>query len=361
MIPQPLLLVACILCLVAAGLWGRSALIRMRLLRKVEGHADEVALRQLVSGDLARDTHAMGMYVVIALFFGVAYVTHPDLAPPYWMLGGLVVPLMATMMLAQYARRDGSLARNRLHVERRAMEVLQQEESAPQRWAERLAPSVLPDTPGYELGTAHQAGVGVMSGDLLDVFELPGGRLGCVVGDVSGHDVEASITALQTKFLLRSYLRRFRDPGQALEELNRQLVSLERPEEFVSLCVVVLDQQAETLRYASAGHPAAWFVRDREIHPLRSTGPLLMMEGGSEYLSREELISPNDVVVMLTDGLAEARAGEKFFGEERLAAMIRKNSDLAPSVLCKLLVDAAAEFSDGPIADDVTVLAVRKA
>ena len=160
------------------------------------------------------------------------------------------------------------MAEQRLHLEQRAQETLSQADSAPGLWAARLAPSVLPETPGYEIGTAHQAGEGLMSGDLLDVFHLPSGRLCCVVGDVSGHDVEASITALQTKFLLRSYLRRFRDPGQALEELNRQLVEYERPEEFVSLCVMVFDDEAGTVRYASAGHPTSWLCEERDVRPL---------------------------------------------------------------------------------------------
>ena len=199
-----------------------------------------------------------------------------------------------------------------------------------------------------------------MSGDLLDVFHLPSGRLCCVVGDVSGHDVEASITALQTKFLLRSYLRRYRDPGQALEELNRQLSDYERPEEFVSLFVAIFDDAAGTVRYASAGHPPAWLCEERSVRQLRATGPLLMMDRDSTYLSREDAIVAGDTVLMLTDGLAEARSGEHFFGEERIASTLRRNSEVAPQVLCKSLLDAASEFASGPLQDDVTIMAVRR-
>ena len=68
-------------------------------------------------------------------------------------------------------------------------------------------------------------------------------------------------------------MRQFRDPAQALEELNHQMVSVERTEEFISLVVIVFDTEAETLRYASAGHPAAFLWHEREVRPLRSTGP----------------------------------------------------------------------------------------
>jgi serine phosphatase RsbU (regulator of sigma subunit) len=270
------------------------------------------------------------------------------------------VPVVATVWLSRYARRDARLSFLRLGLEQRAHEILSQEDTAPQRWAERLAPTRFPDTSGYEVGTAHQAGTGVMSGDLLDVFRLPSGRLCCVVGDVSGHDVEASISALQAKFLLRTYLRRYRDPGQALEELNGQLIDYERPEEFVSLFVAVFDDEAGTVRYASAGHPAGWLCVERAPRALRSTGPLLMMDPASTYRSVELPYRSGDLLVVATDGLFEARVGDQLFGEERVAAVVRRDSDAAVQVLCKTLIDEAVDFSSGPLTDDVTVLAVRR-
>ena len=54
----------------------------------------------------------------------------------------------------------------------RAEEVLTQEELAPQRWAARLAPEVLPDITGFELGKVYKAGTGLMAGDFYDVFRV---------------------------------------------------------------------------------------------------------------------------------------------------------------------------------------------
>jgi serine phosphatase RsbU (regulator of sigma subunit) len=271
-----------------------------------------------------------------------------------------VAPVAATLLLARHARRDVKVIERQFRTERRANELLSQEDSAPRLWAERLAPPNLPDPPGFLTGSAHQAGSGLMTGDILDVFRLPSGHLCCVVGDVAGHGVESSITALQTKFLLRSYLRRFRDPGQALEELNRLMGDFERPEEMVSVCVTVFDEENDTARYASAGHPAAWVVQDRSIRSLRDTGPLLMMDAESTYGSKEIAFAVGDVLVMLTDGLIEARRGPELFGEERLASIIRRDADVEPDVLCKTLLNAAVEFSEGPVVDDVTVMVVRR-
>ncbi len=357
---RPFLGGVAVACAIAAGLWVRSATFRLRFVRSVDRDTTDPQMRMLATGALSRDVHAAVLYVILALAAGVAAITG-DTTHSLWLLALLVVPMVSTAMLSRYARRDARLSYARLQLEQRAIEVLTQEDSAPLRWAERLAPSVLPDLAGYELGQTHQAGVGMMSGDMLDVFRLPSGRLCGVVGDVTGHDVEASITALQTKFLLRSYLRRFRDPGQALEELNAQLIELERPEEFISIFVAIFDDRTGTMRYASAGHPAGWWCHDRQPRALNATGPLLMLDPAATYLSREVEFAGGDVVLIATDGLAEARAGNKFFGEERVAGLLRRDADVAPQVLCKTLVDAAVEFSGGTLADDVTVLAIRRA
>ena len=345
-------------CGLAAVLWGRTALFRLRFIRLLDREDGDPEARALASSGLARDVHIIGLYLIVgAAAAAVAVTTEPD---AWYVLGVLAIPVVATVWLARYARRDARLSYLRLELEQRAREVLTQETSAPHRWAERLAPRKFPEIEGYQVGTAHQAGSGVMSGDLLDVFQLPSGRLATVVGDVTGQGVEASITALQVKYLLRSYLRRYRDPGQALEELNAQLIDLERPEEFVSIFVSIFDAEANTLRYASAGHPAGWVCVERSPQPLRSTGPLLMIDPGSTYISGERPFLSGDVLLVSTDGLTEARNGDQFFGEERIATTLRRDPDVEPEVLCKTLVDAAVDFVEGPLQDDVTLLAVRR-
>lgn len=348
-----------IIATAASGLWLRASMLRIRFLRRMERRdGDHTDARLLASGALARDVHAATLYLAIAITFGAAALTRST--GSFWLSFLVVIPVASTVLLSQYAKRDARLSEQRLELERRAEEVLDQADSAPRRWAERLAPARLPATPGVEIGTAHQAVSGVMSGDLVDVFVLPGGRVGCVVGDVAGHDVEASITALQTKFILRSYLRRYRDPGQALEELNVQLADMERPEEFISVFVAIFDAAAGTIRYASAGHPPGWWCHDRLPQALTSTGPLLMIDPGSTYYSREVPFTEGDTVVLSTDGLSEARSGDTFFGDERVAGIIRREADVAPQVLCKTLLDAATDFAQGGLGDDITVVAIRR-
>ena len=192
------------------------------------------------------------------------------------------------------------------------------------------------------------------------MYQLGPNRLAVVIGDVTGHGIEASITAFQAKYLLRVFLQKYRDPAQALEELNTQLSAHDRDEEFISMCVVVFDTNARTLRYASAGHPAMWLWHGRDLQPLRATGPLLTLDPRASTCRGRSNSSEGDLVVLYTDGLAEARAGMELFGEERIAAAIRRDPGAPVDVLCKDLLEQARDFATEDITDDVAILAIRR-
>jgi serine phosphatase RsbU (regulator of sigma subunit) len=314
---------------------------------------------RLANNDYRRDYQSTVFTAIAALALVVVAATGIGLWP------SIAVSLLAVPAAMALAGRSSHaeiarIAAGRAEVEQKAREVLSQEELAPLQWAARLAPSTLPDLPGFEIGSAYQAGSGAMAGDFYDVFRVDADRVAAVIGDVTGHGIEPSITALQAKYLLRTFLMQFRDPGQALEQLNTHMSVLERGEEFISLCVMVFDTEAETLRYASAGHPAAFVWHRREVRPLGATGPLLMLDESATYHSRELAWDLDDVAVMYTDGLAEARRGNALFGEDGVASMIRRDPTAAPEVLTKVLVEAARDFAGGPVNDDLAVLVLRR-
>lgn len=353
-----LLAVVAIAAFTAAVIWGRSASHRARVLQRVRRNSVDPDARELARSDYRKDLHTTGLYGAIALAAAAASLVGGSPATPFVVL---LVPVAATFVIGRRFVPEAKLAQNRLELERRAQEVLDQEDSAPRRWAARLAPEDLPDITGFEIGRVYQAGTGLMAGDFYDVFRVAPTRVAAVIGDVTGHGIEPSITAFQAKYLLRTFLRQYRDPAQALEELNTQMSAMDRGEEFISLCVVVFDTEAGTLRFASAGHPPAWLWHEREVSPLRATGPLLMLDPRGTYFSREIPLAEGDMAVLYTDGLAEARNGDSLFGEDRVATIIRRDPGASPDVLCKTLLEAARDFAEGPLEDDVAILAVRRA
>jgi serine phosphatase RsbU (regulator of sigma subunit) len=357
-IAQVLLVLVAAASIVAAVVWGRSARYRARVLRKVEAESGDDDVKALARSDFSKDLHTAVLYAVIAATAGVAAFADRDVWVALSVL--ILIPVGVSLALSKNFVRDARVAQGRSELERRAQEVLTQEELAPRRWAARLAPEELPDFQGFEVGRVYQPGTGMMAGDFYDVFRVAPTRLAAVIGDVAGHGIDPAITAFQAKYLLRVFLRQYRDPAQALEELNRQMSALDRGEEFISICVIVFDTEAGTLRFSSAGHPAALLWHEREVRPLRATGPLLMLDPKGSYYSKEIPLEPNDLCLVYTDGLAEARDGESLFGEERIANTLKRDPGVPADVLCKSLLEAARDFSRGPISDDVAILAIRR-
>ena len=93
---------------------------------------------------------------------------------------------------------------------------------------------------------------------------------------------------------------------------------------------------------------------------MRSTGALLMLDPKAGYFSREFELELGDMVVLYTDGLAEARRDDELFGEDRIAAHVRRDPTVAPDVLAKSLLEGARNFAEGPVEDDVAILVIKR-
>jgi len=354
--------VLALVCLVSVTLWGRSAQRLRRALGRIErtlersGGDEEAA--DLSRAAYRKELHTTVLYAVLAMALAAGAA-----GGARWTAVPLVLSAVPLAMSIGYGRRfivEAELTEQRSVLLRRAEEVMAQADLAPRRWAQRLAPSELPAIEGFEIGTVYEPGTGSMAGDFYDLYRTAPNRFAAVIGDVAGHGIEPSITAFQVKYLLRAFLERYRDPGQAVEELNKVMFASGQPDELVSLCVVVFDLEALTLRVCSAGHPPAWLWHDGEVRPLRASGPLLTLDPNGTFSSKEVALEQGDLLLLYTDGLTEARDGALLFGEERVAATLRREPGRDPAYLCKALLEAARDFSSTPLGDDVAILAIKR-
>ena len=357
-----ILLLVAVACVGAAFVWGRSTLRLQRASQRITsdlsmtGSGLEAA--RLARAAFRKSLHTTILYGILAAGAAISSISEESLfSVP---LLAILIPVIVSLRFGRSFFAEAPLAEALATAERRAGEVLDQEESAPRLWAERLAPVDLPVIEGFEVGRVYEPGSGAMAGDFYDLYQTAPTRLAGVIGDVAGHGIEPSITAFQVKYLLRVFLRQYRDPGQALEELNVVMSSTGRQDELVSLCAVVFDTAAATLRFASAGHPAAWLWHDGEVRALRATGPLLTLDPRGSYASREIPLDPGDLVLMYTDGLAEARSGQQLFGEDRMGNALRRDPGEDVTILCKSLLEAARDFAAEPLSDDIAILAIRR-
>ncbi|MDO8963123.1 MAG: SpoIIE family protein phosphatase [Coriobacteriia bacterium] len=224
-----------------------------------------------------------------------------------------------------------------------------------------ILPERLPEIAGLETASFYlpagaEADIG---GDYYDLFVTRDGKVVFAIGDVCGKGVLAATKTSMIKYALRGLVAAGAGPADSLAELNHLVAMSGDPSDIVTAWVGFLDLEKRRLVYADGGHPPGllWKPAERRIERLAATGPLLGAVPGVEYIQRSVSLEDDDVLLLYTDGVTEARRGSKFFGEGRVRRVVRK-AETARELVQQLL-GAVQEFSAGPLRDDAAALAIR--
>ena len=224
-----------------------------------------------------------------------------------------------------------------------------------------LVPKSLPEVSGIDIAASYDvAGIGAqVGGDWYDAFAMPGGRLGIVVGDVTGRGIRAASAMGQLRTLTRAFALAEgadRAPGEALMLLNHH--QLEGGDEHLFTVVyAIIDPQQGTIAWANGGHPPP-LVRRAEgtCRYLEGSNGLMGVED-NPYATHEERIGPADTVVLYTDGLIERRGESLDVGLARLADAASSGPE-DPQQMCEHILDRVLE-GPGQRYDDVTAVVAR--
>jgi GAF domain-containing protein/anti-sigma regulatory factor (Ser/Thr protein kinase) len=224
----------------------------------------------------------------------------------------------------------------------------------------QLLPRDLPEPPGLSARARYLPatdGIGV-GGDWYDVLELPGDRIGLVIGDVQGHNMRAAAVMGQLRNALRAYAAEGHQPAAVLSRTNRLMSDLD-PTLFATCCYIELDMRSGTAVLALAGHPPP-LIRSAggQVSALTApVGPPLGVAPEDEYRTRELQLGPGDVLVLYTDGLVEDSRRSLDVGLDSLTAVLREAPVDDLDVLADRLV--AVGLATGHRSDDIAALVVR--
>ena len=215
-----------------------------------------------------------------------------------------------------------------------------------------LLPRARPHLPGLEIGDVYEASARVeVGGDVYDYLTLPDGKLAVVLGDVTGHGIEAAADMAMAKFVFRSLARRHPDPAAFLAAANEVVVDEIAPGKFITMVVLTIDPESGALAAAAAGHPPPRLVApDGTVTGLEGHGLALGIDEAQVYEASHGELQPGAAVVLYTDGVIEARRGGELYGTERLDAL-----------LSRAIVADCRTFSGGELADDCAVVVLKRA
>jgi serine phosphatase RsbU (regulator of sigma subunit) len=214
---------------------------------------------------------------------------------------------------------------------------------------------VAPNVPGLRFDVSYfpASGPGFIGGDWYDVFVLPDGRVGLVVGDVVGHGLPAASAMAQLRNALRCQAFLSGSPAEALAKLSYYAAHADLGV-FATVLYVVLDLEVRTLSWSHAGHPPGLLRTAGETVLLEGAGrpPIGFMHEGAFPLYEMEL--PEDALIVLyTDGLVERRGELIDVGLERLRATLAGKS--VDGICSQLRAVMDAESSE----DDICILAAQ--
>jgi sigma-B regulation protein RsbU (phosphoserine phosphatase) len=219
-----------------------------------------------------------------------------------------------------------------------------------------LMPSALPAVPGVQLAARYVAGSGVVGGDWYDVFVLPSGGLGVVIGDVAGSGLSAAIVMGRMRSALRAYAIETTDPAEVLDRLDRKMHHFE-PEALATVLYAVLDPALDRAHLCSAGHPAPVLAMPGERGNLLDIAGGLMIGVDPQARRRATTVQIADgaVLCLYTDGLVERR---EYPLDEGLARLCRAVVAEAPEYVCASVMGALV--GSAPARDDIALLALRR-
>ncbi len=206
-------------------------------------------------------------------------------------------------------------------------------------------------------------------GDYIDYFAGPAGRDGkteqlfVACGDVSGHGVGAALIMATGRAFLRALLRQDRDLASVVFEMNNLIEADVPTGQFMTLFVGILDPLRGCLRYVSAGHDPALLCRKggREVVETVSTGLPLGIFPDQAYFVSELAVAPGDVLLLSTDGIAEARnINEEFYGRARLHSdLLALSQQDATEILARIRTRVRDFAYPKALDDDMSLIAIR--
>lgn len=268
----------------------------------------------------------------------------------------------ADYLLKPVTRQRLSATLDRLRAKLRVKRDEERETAAAVRAQAYLMPRTLPAVEGYSLA-ARTLPARAVGGDFFDAQFL-GDALAFVLGDVSGKGMAAGLIASSVHARWQAALKQpGGDVAAMMAALNRDVLASTEGSRYATLVHGWLSPETGAVGFVNAGHPAAMRVGadGRWTACLEATAPAVGLLDGAEFASGACDLAIGDTLVLMSDGVTEARDAE---GQDldlgMVAAAVGAGSGEAESIADAIIDAVRAHRGVDQTQDDVTVLVIRR-
>ncbi len=227
-----------------------------------------------------------------------------------------------------------------------------------------LLPAAPPSVEGLDLAVRYLPADGDLGGDWYDIFTLPSGSLGIVMGDVEGHGLRSAVAMGRLRSALRAYALDYDDPAEVLDRLDRKLCYFES-EISATVVYAITEPPFDQMRICNAGHPVPLIARPgvpfaTEIEV--PTGLLLGFDPEQRRESRTVSLPRGSALALYTDGLVERRTVTEPDSDpdSHRLALVRAafSAEDDAETACTRII--AGGLGDDNVEDDVALVVVRR-
>lgn len=273
-----------------------------------------------------------------------------------------VAPFEANEMrlLSLFANQVAIALENaRLHKEALAKQAMEREMELAATIQRDILPKGLPKIEGIEVAALSKPAKQV-GGDYHAFFEREG-TLTTIVADVAGKSMPAALLVSAFHAALQLLFAEGRELGEIATELNRHLHNWSAENKFVTMILITIDPELETLQFVNAGHNPCYVLTDGRIEQLKSHGLPIGILGSARYMTQTRPFPTGSAVVLYSDGISEAEnvAGEEFENDRLETLLAAHANDSAAQIRDAIAAAVDAFVADAPQKDDQTLVIAR--
>lgn len=201
---------------------------------------------------------------------------------------------------------------------------------------------------------------GAVSGDYCDMVPGASGDTFFLFGDVAGKGVAASMLMTQLHGMFRALIAAGLPLAQVVERASRIFCESTLPTHYATL-VAVRALEDGTIEVCNAGHVPPLVAQGGDVSHLRAGNLPIGMFCSAAYQVATLAFAPGDALVLVTDGVSEAEnADRQEYGLERVGNVCRARIQASAQELSAAILRDVDAYRSGPMADDTTVMVVRR-
>jgi len=264
-------------------------------------------------------------------------------------------------LLALFANQVAIALENaRLHRDALEKQAMQRDLELAATIQGAILPKSIPQVEG--IGIAAWSRPARQVGGDYHAFFVRDGVVTALVADVAGKSIPAALLVSALHAVVQLLFAEGRGLGEVATELNRHIHNWSAENKFITMIMVAIDRENETIQYVNAGHNPGYLIVDGKLDQLKSQGLPIGILPHSRYVATTRAFPAGSCAVLYSDGITEAEdIADEEFGNERLEAILEQHAGYGAELIRDQIADAVDAFvGEAPQKDDETIVIVQR-